>query len=720
MKNDMEIADHPASNEQMSYCDTTESSEEFSSRKYRFLLASIAPAGDFVNIWRYPYLVRRHGGIVLFSVLIIYILIGWPIYMFELSLGYLAAKKQFPGHCLNNFMPLLKGLDIASILYMIATLLYQMTIISWILYYLFTSVQETVPWSVCENSTHSTDCVIIQRNHTCREFNICLNSSNVTVPEVSGRKYFFNIISPSSSLENAGDSSWALILCLLFAWFIVYLNTMKNKLTMRKKKFIPTALIIFIFTAFFAFSFKYKGNIEGITSYLKFDGGKLADPLLWNDSLTQVILSLNIGSGFITVSSKQGLNREHITLTSIGIILTNYVISFYGGLVIYSWFGTLANASQLSVFSLLPADFGFSFIVLSSAIATLPIPPVWSIAIFLIMSFASFDRVEKITLTLISSLHQLFFTNLFKDHSKKMILVLYILLFCSGIIFTYGIGYHILFVLDCWVFGFAALFLSLLHIACIYWLYGFQILFEELHTILKGNMEQKLFKVLWCVVTPTISVALLIFICTNNNLPFLGMFYYGRLAQVVGWCIVFLILSPCFIYLSYVISKAIWTSKNSKEELSEVNSVSGNIRNSIHNIIREQQTKQESNEAPLTYHVLLIKSENKGTSSNIPYGFILSPSKHKIITKKFPNLLNYPEIVINSVSAIEPESSISDFYSISQPTSQTGSLHFSPDIIKRHSEGEISGYKIRRHSEFNLLNNDNDKGLVNQAFCHQD
>ncbi|XP_067142411.1 sodium- and chloride-dependent betaine transporter-like isoform X2 [Centruroides vittatus] len=700
----------------MSYCESEISDEDWSVRKYRFLFASIAPAGDIISLWRYPFLVRKHGGIVLFSVLIIYVLIGWPIYLFELSLGYVSAKKEFSGHCLHHLMPLLKGLDIASAFYIIASLLYQMTVISWTLLYLFTSVQETVPWSVCENITRSTDCVI-QRNQTCKELDTYLNCSNLTEPELTTTKYFFNITSPSSDLQQLGNSSWALILCLLFAWFVVYLNTVKKKLTLKKRKFIPTVLIVLLFTALFAFSFKHKGNMMGIDNYLKFDKGRLGDPLLWNDSLTQVMLSLNIGSGFIAFSSKQSNSHEKIIKTSIGIIAANFIISFYGGLVIYSWFGVLANASHITFTSLLSADFGFPFIILSSAIATLPIPPIWSIAIFLIMSLTSLDRIEKLLLTFLSTMHQLFSINSFKDHSKISILIIYFLLFCSGILFTYGIGYHILFILDCWVLGYTALLLSVLQIACIYWLYGFRIYFEELYKILKEKMELKIFKMFWCVITPAISIALLIFTCTNSNLPNLGKFYYGRTAQIVGWCLVMLILSPCFIYLSYMISKFIWILKHSKRELTEVNTVSGNVRNPITNFVFEQQTQQESSESPLMYHVLLIKSEKKDSSLNIPYGFLLSPSKHKIISKTFPNLLNYPEIIVNSVSASEP--STSDFYSISQSTSHNGTLNYTSNSIKRHSEGEINYHKIRRHSDYSLMNH-NAKGVVNEAYCSED
>lgn len=39
------------------------------SRRLTFLLTCLAPSADIVNIWRYPYIAYKHGGMVKFFIM---------------------------------------------------------------------------------------------------------------------------------------------------------------------------------------------------------------------------------------------------------------------------------------------------------------------------------------------------------------------------------------------------------------------------------------------------------------------------------------------------------------------------------------------------------------------------------------------------------------------------------------------------------------------------
>ncbi|KAG0422403.1 hypothetical protein HPB47_001775 [Ixodes persulcatus] len=82
--------------------DRDEGKARLCSRRLTFLLTCLAPSADIVNIWRYPYIAYKHGGV---------------------------------GYAYSTLLALMS--------------VYYMAILSWVLLYLFSSMQETLPWTHC-------------------------------------------------------------------------------------------------------------------------------------------------------------------------------------------------------------------------------------------------------------------------------------------------------------------------------------------------------------------------------------------------------------------------------------------------------------------------------------------------------------------------------------------------------------------------------------------
>ena len=76
---------------------------------------SLSPSFKPLKCWRFPYLCFKNGGgAFLFPYIICCLVIGFPLFLIELSLGQFSAMG--PAHLWANLSPLFKGVSIASVI----------------------------------------------------------------------------------------------------------------------------------------------------------------------------------------------------------------------------------------------------------------------------------------------------------------------------------------------------------------------------------------------------------------------------------------------------------------------------------------------------------------------------------------------------------------------------------------------------------------------------
>ncbi|XP_056267351.1 sodium-dependent dopamine transporter-like [Pseudoliparis swirei] len=127
------------------------------SRQIEFTLAGIGCAVGLGNVWRFPYLCYRSGGgAFLVPYLLMLVVLGVPLLYMELIVGQYTRKG--PVHALATVCPLLKGVGIASVAISFIMCIYYNVVITWALYYLFSSFQAPLPWQNCNNTWNTVNC----------------------------------------------------------------------------------------------------------------------------------------------------------------------------------------------------------------------------------------------------------------------------------------------------------------------------------------------------------------------------------------------------------------------------------------------------------------------------------------------------------------------------------------------------------------------------------
>uniref|UniRef100_A0AAV2KAH8 Transporter n=1 Tax=Knipowitschia caucasica TaxID=637954 RepID=A0AAV2KAH8_KNICA len=125
--------------------------------KAQYILTCVGFCIGLGNVWRFPYLCQSHGGgAFLIPYLILLVLEGTPLLLLEFAIGQRLRKSSVG--VWRTINPYLTGLGISSMLVSFLIGLYYNTITAWILWYLFNSFQDPLPWDQCplnENKTGS-------------------------------------------------------------------------------------------------------------------------------------------------------------------------------------------------------------------------------------------------------------------------------------------------------------------------------------------------------------------------------------------------------------------------------------------------------------------------------------------------------------------------------------------------------------------------------------
>ncbi|XP_041868153.1 sodium-dependent neutral amino acid transporter B(0)AT1-like [Melanotaenia boesemani] len=387
--------------------------------KVQYILTCVGFCIGLGNVWRFPYLCQSHGGgAFLIPYLILLVLEGMPLLLLEFAIGQ-RLRKGGVG-LWRSINPYLTGVGIASMLVSFFVGLYYNTIIAWIMWYLFNSFQEPLPWTQCPLNDNSTEYVTE-----------CQQSSTVDY-------YFYRVtMNSSTSIAESGGLHWPMVVCLLAAWTVVAVCCIRGISTSGKAVYITAILPYIVLAIFLIRGLTLKGSLSGLKFLFTPDVNELIKPTTWLDAGAQVFYAFGLAwGGLISFSS---YNPVHNNCMQDAVILSGVTgfTSVYAAIVTYSIIGfratekydtcfsqnimALSNAFDIpedsinasnydAAFSHLNSTYpdvvlglnmetcdmqkllsegvegtGLAFIVFTEAITKMPASPVWSVLFFIML-----------------------------------------------------------------------------------------------------------------------------------------------------------------------------------------------------------------------------------------------------------------------------------------------------------------------------------------------
>uniref|UniRef100_A0A3P9LHX7 Transporter n=1 Tax=Oryzias latipes TaxID=8090 RepID=A0A3P9LHX7_ORYLA len=293
--------------------------------KAQYILTCVGFCIGIGNVWRFPYLCQSHGGgAFLIPYLILLVLEGLPLLLMEFAIGQRLRKGSVG--VWRAISPYLTGVGIASMLVSFLIGLYYNTLMAWIMWYLFNSFQDPLPWTQCPLTENSTEYVPE-----------CQRSSTVDY-------YFYReTLNISTSIANSGGIQWQMVVCLFAAWTVLCISFIRGINTSGKAVYVTAILPYIVLAIFLIRGLTLKGSFNGILYLFTPDVNELMKPTTWLDAGAQVFYAFSLAwGGLISFSS---YNPVHNNCMQDAVILSAVtgLTSIYAATVTYSIIGFRAT-----------------------------------------------------------------------------------------------------------------------------------------------------------------------------------------------------------------------------------------------------------------------------------------------------------------------------------------------------------------------------------------
>ncbi|XP_055733352.1 sodium-dependent neutral amino acid transporter B(0)AT1-like [Salvelinus fontinalis] len=511
--------------------------------KTQYMLTCVGFCVGLGNVWRFPYLCQSHGGgAFMIPFLILLVLEGIPLLHLEFAIGQRLRSGSVG--VWGSVNPYLTGIGIASMLVSFLVGMYYNTIMAWIMWYLFNSFQDPLPWSQCPLNANKTGLV-----------SECARSSSVD--------YFWyrETLNTSTAIDLSGGLQWWMVLALVSAWTLLYVCCIRGIETTGKAVYITSTLPYLVLTIFLIRGLTLKGSLDGVKFLFTPDVNELMNPSTWLDAGAQVFYSFSLAFGGLISFSSYNSVHNNCEQDAVIISVINGATSVYSATVIYSIIGFRAtekfdDCSDSNTMALmnafdLPEHYftvnnyeevlqglnstspdiiqglnlktcdlqqflsqgvegtGLAFIVFTEAITKMPVSPLWSI-LFFIMLFClglstMFGNIEGVVVPLQD-------LNIFPKRCPKEVLtgVTCIVCFTVALIFTQRSGNYWLALFDSFAGSIPLLVIAFCEMVSVVYIYGIDRFNADIEFMI-GHKPNLFWQVTWRFVSPVIMLVIFIF-----------------------------------------------------------------------------------------------------------------------------------------------------------------------------------------------------------------
>ncbi|XP_053571764.1 sodium- and chloride-dependent transporter XTRP3 [Bombina bombina] len=515
----------------------------------QFVFACISYAVGLGNVWRFPYLCQMYGGGgFLIPYFIMLIVEGMPLLYLELAVGQ--HLRQGSIGAWKTISPYLIGVGYASVVVSFFLCIYYNVINAWAFWYLFNSFQDPLPWSICPLNSN-------------------LSAYNEECENGSPTQYFWyrETLNISSSISEGGAIQWEQAVCLILAWFAVYLCILRGPESTGKVVYVTASLPYIVLLIYLVRGLTLHGAVNGLAYMFTPKLDQLANPKAWINAATQIFFSLGLGFGSLIAFASYNEPNNNCERHAIIVSLINSGTSIFASVVTFSIYGFKATFNYESCLSkvilLLTNTFdleedtltadnleemksylnttfheeysaivpqmrncsletelstavqgtGLSFIVYTEAIKNMEVSQLWSVLYFIMLLMLGLGSMLGNTAAILTPLTDSKFIS--KHLPKEAISGLLCLFSCLiGLIFTMESGNYWFDIFNDYAATLSLLLIVLVETVAICYIYGLK-RFENDIQMMIGHKPSWYWKIMWAFASPLLIISLFIFYITD-------------------------------------------------------------------------------------------------------------------------------------------------------------------------------------------------------------
>uniref|UniRef100_A0A8B9U9S6 Transporter n=1 Tax=Anas zonorhyncha TaxID=75864 RepID=A0A8B9U9S6_9AVES len=501
------------------------------SSKMEFVLSVAGEIIGLGNVWRFPYLCYKNGGgAFLIPYLIFLFTCGIPLFLLETALGQYTSQGGVTAW--RKICPIFEGLGYSAQVIESYLNIYYIIILSWALFYLFSSFTSVLPWASCNNPWNSDLCVDFLNKSSLDNRTMPANATSPVVEFWEKR-----VLGLTDGIHKLGTVRWELALCLLLAWIICYFCIWKGVKSTGKVVYFTATFPYVMLIILLVRGVTLPGAAEGIIFYLKPDISRLADPQVWMDAGTQILFSYAICQGCLTALGSYNKYTNNCYRDCFMLCFLNSATSFVAGFAIFSVLGFMAREQGVPIAEVAESGPGLAFIAYPTAVTMMPVSQLWSCLFFLMLIFLGLDSQFVCVESMVTALIDMF-PAVFRKKGRRELLILTIAVICYllGLLLVTEGGMYIFQLFDYYAAsGTCLLFVAIFEVICIGWVYGANRFYDNIEDMI-GFRPWPLIKICWLVITPGLCLAVFLFsLIKYTPLKYNNTYVYPTWGYVLGW-----------------------------------------------------------------------------------------------------------------------------------------------------------------------------------------
>jgi len=404
-------------------------------------------------------------------------------------------------------------------------------ILTWTFYYLFSSFNSVLPWSegnnewnseVCHKAWNTTVVPTVNTTSTAvaslvanvsKITTIVANGTNATSKEVCDPVTEFwerKVLQLSSGVDHPGTVKWDLALCLLLAWIVVYGCIWKGIKSSGKVMYFTATSPYLLMLILLIRGVTLEGAAEGLKFYLLPDWSKLQEAQVWVDAGTQIFFSYSISLGTLTALGSYNKFRHNSYRDAMIFAGVNSFTSILAGTVIFSVLGFMAHQQGVSVADVAESGPGLAFIAYPTAVAQMPVAPLWSVLFFVMIILLGLDSQFVGVEGLVTACVDMYPHYLRRGKRREIFTaIICILCFFIGLSMVTEGGMYVFQLFDYYSASRIVLVVAFFECLVVSYIYGINRYYDNLEMMF-GFRISPIMKICWLFVTPVFTLTIFI------------------------------------------------------------------------------------------------------------------------------------------------------------------------------------------------------------------
>jgi len=507
-----------------------------------FLMSCISMSVGLGNVWRFPFTAYENGGgAFLIPYLIVLLMIGRPMFLLELAVGQFSSSG-----CVKmwDLAPAFRGIGYGQVIASFIVCSYYCVLIGISFYFLFSSMQSVLPWTVChpDLADNSTICLPSGQNRSD------LNITNDSIPIISSTEQFFSkgVLKENGDISGGiGSPDPALLGCLVLCWFLIYLTLRKGVSSSGKVAYFTAIFPYLVMFTLLIRGLLLPGAIDGIIFLFTPKWEKLLELKVWYAAVTQSFFSLSIGFGSVITFSSYNKFNHNIYRDATIISFMDTMTSMLAGVITFAILGYLSHELGVEIDQTVKSGGGLAFISYPEVVSKFDFcPQLFAILFFLMLITLGMGSAVGLV-NVITTVVQETFPNLSQSFVSGLVCVTGLL---AGIAYTTPGGQPLLELIDYYGGSMMVLLMAVTWLLVLICVYGIRKLLSDIKFMMNiklGNRGRGLFWKLevsywtfcWMFFVPCSLSAILIYKLASYEPVKYGKVALPDSAQVFGWAL---------------------------------------------------------------------------------------------------------------------------------------------------------------------------------------